>query len=92
MSVVANFEAKLKAVKGKVEGDMKDLVLYIESVFHHIQASHVEDVVKNAVVSDLHAATVKIDNVANTIRIESDLADKAVDAADAAVTKAVKKK
>jgi hypothetical protein len=46
MSVVANFEAKLKAVKGKVEGDMKDLVLYIESVFHHIQASHVEDVVR----------------------------------------------
>jgi hypothetical protein len=92
MSVIANFEAKLKSVKGKVDGDLKDLVIYLESVFHHVQASHVEDVVKNAVVSDLHAATVKVDNIANTVRIESDLADKAVDAVDTAVVQATKKK
>jgi hypothetical protein len=92
MSVVANFEEKLKTVKSKVEGDFKDLILHIEAVFQHVQTSHAEDVVKNAIISDLHAATVKVDNIANNIRIESDLADKAVDAADDAVNKATKKK
>lgn len=64
MSLVA-LEENLSNLKTKVEGDLKDLVLKLEAVFHHIKASHVEDLVKTAVYTELHAATVKVDNIAN---------------------------
>lgn len=92
MSAVTELQVKLTSLKDKLDGDLKDLVVKLESVFHHVHASHVEDVVKVAVATDIHEAATKIDNVANTIRMESDLADKAVDTADDAVNAVVTKK
>lgn len=65
MSLVA-LEEKLSSLKSSVEGDFKDLVLKIEAAFHHVRASHVEDLVKDAVYAELHDATVKIGNIAAT--------------------------
>lgn len=78
MSVIHEFKETLANVKDKVEGDFKDLLKHLESVFHHLHVSHVEDVVKEAVVTDLHAATVKVDNIANAVRANADAVDKTV--------------
>ena len=81
MSVIHEFEDTLANVKNKVEGDFKDLLKHIESVFHHLHVSHAEDVVKEAVVTDLHVATLKIDNIANAVQVNADAADKTVEEA-----------
>lgn len=90
MSIFAEFQDLLSNVKGRVDGDIHDVVKHIESAFQHIHASHVEDIVKHAVVADLHAATVRIDNIANSVR--ANLADTALDIAVEAVSKAARKK
>lgn len=79
MSVTA-FEEKLKSVKDKVYGDLKDLILYIEAAFNHAQTSHAETLVKSAIVDNLHAATVKVENIANSIQENARLAEQAVEA------------
>lgn len=86
MSVIHDFEETLKNVKNKVEGDLLDVLKHIEAVFHHLHVSHTEDVVKEAVVTNLHAATLKIDNIANAVRVTTDAADKAVEEAAAKTT------
>lgn len=81
MSVIHDFEETLANVKNKVEGDFKDVIKHLESVFHHLHVSHADEAVKTAIVTDLHAATVKIDNIANAVRTDADAADKAVETA-----------
>ena len=71
MSIVAELEHKLAALKDKVEGDFKDLVLHIEAAYQHVQASHVEDIVKNAVADSVHNAAIKIDNITNVLQAEA---------------------
>jgi hypothetical protein len=91
MSLVA-LEENLAKLKNTVEGNLKDLVLKLEAVLHHVKASHVEPIVKDAVYTELHTATVKVSNIANEIRMESDLADKVIDTTADAVDKATKTK
>lgn len=90
MTVIANAEAKLVEVKNKVEGDLHDLALKLEAIFQRVHQAPVEDVVKEAVASDVHAAATKIEAVADTMRSDVDVADKVVDSADAAVDAAAK--
>lgn len=73
------FEEKLKSVKEKAEGDIKDLALYLEAAYNHVHTSHAEYVVKSAIVDNLHAATVKLDNIANSIQANAVLAEQAVE-------------
>jgi hypothetical protein len=87
MSLVANLEAKLAEVKDKVEGDLHALVLKLEAVFQRVQRAPLEDVVKEAVVADLHTAAEHVSAVADTVRKDADVAVKVVDAADAVVDK-----
>jgi hypothetical protein len=91
MSFITNLEAKLSEVKGKVEGDLHSLVLRLESVFQRVQQSPVEEVIKEAIVSDIHAAATHIETVADTLRSNVDVVDAVVDAADNAVKKAATK-
>lgn len=70
MSVFAELEAKLAAVKDNVEGDLHALVVKLESIFQHIHLAPVEDVVKKAVAEDIHAAATQVENVAATLRSE----------------------
>lgn len=90
MSVFTDLDAKLTELKTKVEGDLHTLVTKLQAVAHHVQASNVEPVVKEAVATDLHDATQKVADVADTLRADADVADKAVDTADAAVDVAAK--
>lgn len=92
MSIVEDLQSRFEIVKGKAEGDLKDLVKHLEAAFQHLHISHAEPVVKEAVTNELHMAAIKVDNIANQVRMESDLADKAIDSADDAVNKAVKTK
>lgn len=85
MSAIATLQEKIDDLKTKVSGDLHDLVKHIEAAVQHLHTSHTETVVKDAVVADLSSATDKVANIANTVRMESDLADKAVDAVDDAV-------
>lgn len=70
MSVFTELEAKLADVKGKVEGDLHVLVTKLESIFQHIHLAPVEDVVKEAVAADIHAAATQVETVATTLRSE----------------------
>lgn len=70
MNLVA-LEEKLAHLKSTVEGDLKDVVLKVEAVFQHVRASHVEDLVKDAVYSELHDAAIKIGNIAATAVTDS---------------------
>lgn len=79
MSVVTDVNDKLNEVKDKVEGDLKILVEKLESIFQHIQASPVEDVVKNAVAEDVDAAATTVEHVSDSIRSDVDSVDNAVD-------------
>lgn len=81
-------EAKFASLKDKAEGDFKDLVLHLEAVFQHIQISHAESLVKNAVYDSLHAASVKIENIANNTVIP---AAKEVEAVAETVVKTARK-
>jgi hypothetical protein len=85
MSVFADVEKKLVDVKNKVDGDLKDIATKLEAVFQRVHQAPVEDVVKDAVASDIHAAATKVEAVADTMRSDVDAADKVVDTADAAV-------
>lgn len=58
-------EAKFASLKDKAEGDFKDLVLHLEAVFQHVQISHAGAIVKGAVYDSLHAAAIKVENIAN---------------------------
>lgn len=77
MSLV-DLEENLSSLKTKVEGDLKDLVLKLEAVLHHVKASHVEPIIKDAVYTELHAATVKVDNIANAAIIATDVVNAVV--------------
>jgi hypothetical protein len=85
MSELKNLQAKLTELKNSLEGDLKAVVVKLESAFHHVQAAPVETAVKEAVASDLHDATDKVAAVADTLRSDVDVADKAVDSADTVV-------
>lgn len=91
MSVFTDVEAKLVDVKNRVEGDLHTLLTHLEAVFQRVQQSPVEDVVKEAVASDIHAAAVKVDAVADTLRSDVNVANEvvttAVDAVDSAAAK-----
>ena len=91
MSEFKELQAKLNELKGSLEGDLKTLVVKLESVFHHVQAAPVEDAVKDAVVTNLHDAATKVEAVADTLRSDADVADKAVDSADNVVDETVSK-
>lgn len=84
MSVVTELEGKLKSLKATADGDLHALVLKLEAIYQHIVSSHVEDVVKAAVVNDVHEAATKAESLADTLRSN-------VDDATAAVDKAAKK-
>lgn len=90
MSIIAEFQETLSNVKGRVDGDFHDAVSYIESAYQHLHVSHAEDIVKHAIVADLHAATVKIDNLASSLKAQ--LADTTLDTVVETVAKVVKKK
>lgn len=92
MSVFADVEAKLASLKDKVEGDLHALVLKLEAVFQRLHNAPVEDVVKEAVASDIHAAASHVEAVADTLRSDVAVADKVVSAAADAVDKAAAKK
>lgn len=70
MSVFAELETKLATLKDSVEGDLHTLVVKLESIFQHIHLAPVEDVVKQAVAEDVHAAATQVENVAATLRSE----------------------
>ena len=81
MSFVAEVEAKLFEVKNKVEGDLHELVLKLEGIFHRVHQAELSGVFKQAVLSDIHAAVSHVEAVA----------DQAVDTADSVVKKTVRK-
>jgi hypothetical protein len=85
MSVFTELDTKLSDLKKELTGDLHTLVTKLQAVAHHVQASNVEPVVKEAVATDLHDATQKVADVADTLRADADVADKAVDTADVAV-------
>jgi len=70
MTVFTELEAKLAEIKGKVEGDLHVLVTKLESIFQHIHLAPVENVFKEAVASDIHAAASQVELVAQTLRSE----------------------
>lgn len=70
MSVFAELETKLADVKNSVEGDLHALVVKLESIFQHVKLAPVEDVVKEAVAEDVHAAATQVENVAATLKSE----------------------
>lgn len=70
MSVFSELETKLADVKNKVEGDLHALVVRLESIFQHIHLAPVEDVIKEAVAADIHAAATQVETVADTLRSE----------------------
>lgn len=90
MSVFADVEKKLVDVKGKVEGDLHDLTLKLEAIFQRVHQAPLEDVVKADIASNVHAAAVKVEAVADTMRSDVDTVDKVVDSADDAVDAAAK--
>ncbi|HEY1646014.1 MAG TPA: hypothetical protein VGF75_06685 [Candidatus Saccharimonadales bacterium] len=91
MSVLIDTEAKLAAVKNKVEGDLKVLITKLEAVFQHVSQAPLEDVVKEAVATNLHDAATKVEAIADTVRSDVDVVDKAVDTADSVVDKTATK-
>jgi hypothetical protein len=91
MSVFTDVEAKLVDVKNKVEGDLHTLLTHLEAVFQRVQQAPVEDIVKTAVASDIHAAAVKVEAVADTLRSDVNVADKVVNVAADAVDNAATK-
>ena len=92
MSVFADVKNKLAEVGKKVENDLHlaGLVKKLEAVVERVHQAPVEDVVKEAVASDIHAAAVKVEAVADTMRSDVDVVDKVVDSADEAVDTAAK--
>jgi hypothetical protein len=91
MSVFTDVEAKLVDVKNKVEGDLHVLLTHLQSVLEHVHQAPVEEIVKTAVASDIHAAAVKVEAVADTLRSDVNVADKVVNAAADAVDKTATK-
>lgn len=77
MSVLVELEQRLASLKSKAEGDFHDLVLKLEAVFQHIHASHTEDVVKEAVATELNHAAIKVDNIVNQVRLATDAVETA---------------
>jgi len=84
MSVFTELETKLADVKNKVEGDLHALVVKLESIFQHVQLAPVEDLVKEAVAADIHAAATQVETISDTLRSE------VTDAVTQAVTPATK--
>lgn len=78
MSFVTDLETKLSDVKNKVEGDLHHLILKLEAVFQRVHQSHIEDTVKEAIVSDIHTAASHVEAVADTLRSDVSAVDKAV--------------
>jgi len=70
MSVFTDLETKFSELKDNLEGDLHTLVVKLESVFQHIHLAPVEDVVKQAVAEDLHAAAAQVETVASTLKSE----------------------
>jgi hypothetical protein len=81
MSAVTDLAAKLTELKNTLEGDLHAVVVKLESVFHHVQAAPVEDIIKEAVTTDLHSAATKVEALADTLRSNVDVVDNAVDKA-----------
>jgi hypothetical protein len=61
-------ETKLVNLKNTAEGDLRALVVKLESIYQHVINSHVEDVVKAAVTADVHDAATKAEAIADTLR------------------------
>lgn len=57
--------AHLASLKEKAEGDLADLAFHLEAAAQHLQASHIETVVKDAVFDSLKHVAIKANNVAN---------------------------
>lgn len=87
MSFVHELEAKFSDIKNNVEDDLHGLVLKLEAVFQRIHKSHLEDVVKKAVVSDIHAATTHIEGVAAKLRSTADAASEVAETVKKAARK-----
>lgn len=87
MSFVHDLETKFSDIKDNVEDDLHGLVLKLEAVFQRIHKSHLEDVVKDAVVSDIHAAATHVEAVATKLRASADVADKVAESAKKAAGK-----
>lgn len=80
MSVVTELETKLANLKNTADGDLHALVVKLEAIYQHVVGSHVETVVKDAVVADVHEAATKAQAIADTMRSDVDAADNVVDA------------
>lgn len=91
MSVFSELESKLVDLKNKVNGELRSLVLNLESVFQHVHKSPVENVVKEAVASNIHDAATSVERLADTLRSDTDAVDQAVVVADTAVKKTATK-
>jgi hypothetical protein len=85
MSFITEVETKLSDVKAKAEGDLHNLVLKLEGILQRVHQVEVSGVFKQAVISDIHAAAVHAEAVADTLRSDVDVVDKAADTADEAV-------
>lgn len=96
MSFVTEVEAKLSEVKDKVEGDLHALILKLEGIFHRVHQAEVSGVLKQAVISDIHAAASHVESVADAVRVDvkevvnnaTKVAEDVVAKADVAVAKA----
>lgn len=89
MSFVTEVEAKLSEVKGKVEGDLHALVLKLEGIFHRVHQAEVSGVLKQAVISDIHAAASHVESVADAVRANvSEVVAEATKTAESVVEKA----
>lgn len=64
MSLV-ELEAHLASLKDRAEGDFADLVLHLEAASQHLQASHIETLVKDAVFDSLKHVAIKANSIAN---------------------------
>jgi len=91
MNVIVDTEAKLNQLKNSLEGDFKVLVTKLEAVFQHIHQAPLEDVVKEAVATNLHDAATKVEAIADTLRSDVDVVDQAVDVVDTVVDKTATK-
>lgn len=80
MSAVTELETKLAHLKNTAEGDLHGIAVKLEAIYQHIVGSHVETVVKDAVVADVHDAATKVQTIADTMRSDVDAADDVVDA------------
>lgn len=81
-------EVRVASLKEKATGDVLDLVHHIEATFQHLQMSHVENIVKDAVYDSLKNAAIKLENIVNN---GATLVAKEAEAVSAVAEKVVRK-